>query len=75
MSTSIRLPDDIEKRLEDLAKKTGRTKASHIREMIIEKIDDIEDYYLAAHRSELLRRGKDKVFSSKQVRTELGLGD
>jgi RHH-type rel operon transcriptional repressor/antitoxin RelB len=75
MPTSIRLPDDIEKRLEDLAKKTGRTKAFYIREMILEKIDDMEDYYLAAHRSELIRQGKDAVFTSEQVRTELGLAD
>ena len=46
MPTSIRLPDDIESRLDFLAQQTGRTKAFYIREMIVEKIDDVEDYYL-----------------------------
>ena len=75
MPTSIRLPDDIEKRLEILAQQTGRTKAFYIREMILEKIDDMEDYYLAAHRSERLRQGKDVVVSAEQVRRDLGLED
>jgi len=75
MPTSIRLPDDIEKRLEILAHQTGRTKAFYIREMILEKIDDMEDYYLAAHRSERLRQGKDVVVSAEQVRRDLGLED
>jgi RHH-type rel operon transcriptional repressor/antitoxin RelB len=73
MSTSIRLPDDIEKRLEALARKTGRTKSYYIREMILEKIDDLEDYYLAADRAERIRQGRQSVSSSKQVREELGL--
>ena len=58
-----------------LAQKTGRTKAFYIREMILEKIDDMEDYYLAAHRAEKVRQGKEKVFSSEQVRKDLGLDD
>lgn len=75
MPTSIRLPEEIEKRLDMLAQKTGRTKAFYIREMILEKIDDMEDYYLAAHRAEKVRQGKEKVFSSEQVRKDLGLDD
>lgn len=75
MATSIRLPDDIEKRLDALARMTGRTKAFYIREMIAEKIDDMEDYYLAAHRSEKIRQGKEKVVSAEEVRETLGLQD
>lgn len=73
MATSVRLPDDIEKRLDALARKTGRTKAFYIREMITEKIDDMEDYYLAAHKAEQVRKGKEKTMSSKKVRENLGL--
>lgn len=47
---AIRLSRDIEKRLEQLSKKTGRTKAYHVREALIEYINDLEDYYLAADR-------------------------
>lgn len=47
---AIRLPEDIEKRLSDLAKKTGRTKTFYAREAIIEHLEDLEDTYLAKER-------------------------
>ena len=75
MATSIRLPDDVERRLDALAEKTGRTKAFYIREMILNHIDEIEDYYLAADVVERIRKGKERVHSSKAVRNELGLDD
>jgi len=49
---AIRLPKDIEKRLEELAKKTNRTKTFYAREAILEYLDDLEDYYLAVSRIE-----------------------
>ena len=49
---ALRLPEDIEKRLAALAKKTGRTKSFYAREAIIEKLEDLEDYYLAKERLE-----------------------
>lgn len=75
MPTSIRLPDDIESRLDFLARKTGRTKAFYIREMILDKIDDIEDYYLAADILERVRKGKEPTFTAGEVREDLGLED
>lgn len=47
---AIRLPPKIEKRLSALARKTGRTKTYYAREAIIERIQDLEDYYLAEER-------------------------
>ncbi len=47
---AIRLPEEIEKRLEELAKKTGRTKSYYVRQAILEYLGDIEDYYLAEER-------------------------
>ena len=47
---TVRLSPDIEKRLDELSKKTGRRKTYHAREAIIEYIDDLEDYYLAVDR-------------------------
>jgi len=49
---AIRLPEEIEKRLGDLAEKTGRTKSFYAREAIMEHLEDLEDYYLAVHRLE-----------------------
>ncbi|HKI25632.1 MAG TPA: DUF6290 family protein [Candidatus Sulfotelmatobacter sp.] len=75
MATSIRLPEDIERRLDTLAEKTGRTKAFYIREMILNHIDDLEDYYLAADVVERLRKGEEHTFSAQEVRRDLGLDD
>ena len=50
MAISIRLPDDLNARLERLASKTGRTKSFYVREAIEEQLADLEDYYLAEQR-------------------------
>lgn len=47
---ALRLPKDLEDRLEAMAKKTGRTKSFYAREAIIEKLEDLEDIYLAEER-------------------------
>ena len=52
---TLRLPPEIEKRLDTLAKKTGRSKSYYAREAILRQIEDIEDYYLARRR--LVRGG------------------
>ena len=49
---ALRLPDDIEMRLEALAKRTGRTKSFYAREAITRHLDEIEDGYLALDRLE-----------------------
>jgi RHH-type transcriptional regulator, rel operon repressor / antitoxin RelB len=55
---ALRLPPDIEQRLDALAKKTGRSKSYYAREAILRQIEDIEDYYLARRR---LARGGSRV--------------
>ena len=39
---ALRLPADIEKRLTDLAAKSGRTKSYYVREAILAHLDDME---------------------------------
>ena len=75
MATSIRLAPETEKRLDFLASQTGRTKAFYLREMIERGLEDMEDYYLAADVLERLRQGKEKVYSSVDVRNALDLDD
>jgi RHH-type rel operon transcriptional repressor/antitoxin RelB len=55
---ALRLPEDIEARLERLALRTGRTKSFYAREAITRHLDEIEDAYLALDR---LERGGDTV--------------
>jgi len=66
---AIRLDTDTEKRLDRLAKKTGRTKTFYAREAILEHLEDLEDIYLATQR--LQRRAK--TYSAQEVKGELGL--
>jgi len=49
---AIRLPEDIENRLTELASKTGRTKTFYAKEAILEHLDEMEDKYLALSRLE-----------------------
>jgi RHH-type rel operon transcriptional repressor/antitoxin RelB len=55
---ALRLPPEIEQRLDALAKKTGRSKSYYAREAILRQIEDIEDTYLARRRR---RRGGSRV--------------
>ena len=47
---ALRLPPEIEARLDALAKRTGRTKSYYAREAILEHLEDIEDAYIADER-------------------------
>jgi RHH-type transcriptional regulator, rel operon repressor / antitoxin RelB len=72
---AIRLPEDIELRLDNLAKKTGRTKTFYAREAILEYLDDLEDLYLAEKRLSNIKNGKTKAIKLNQLERELGLAD
>jgi RHH-type rel operon transcriptional repressor/antitoxin RelB len=71
---ALRLPEEIELRLNKLAKKTGRTKSFYAREAIVEHLDDLEDLFLAEKRLSKVLSGKSKTFSLVAVEAELGLG-
>lgn len=72
---AIRLPQEIEERLEKLAKRTGRTKTYYAREAIIEHLDDLEDLYLAERRYAAVLAGKSKSYTLEEVERDLGLAD
>jgi RHH-type rel operon transcriptional repressor/antitoxin RelB len=44
---AIRLPAEIEARLDALARRTRRSKSYYVRQAILEHLDDLEDLYLA----------------------------
>jgi len=70
---AIRLPPETEKRLQELAVRTGRTKTFYAREAIEAHLEDLEDFYLAEERMKGFREGDG--ISLAQVKAELGLGD
>ena len=73
MATTVQLSPEIEKRLDLLVSETGLTKSSILQEIIERGLDDVEDYYLAAQVLERIRSGEERVFSSDEVRRDLGL--
>ncbi len=75
MAPSVRLSGATEKRLTDLSKKTGTSKAYYIREAIEGHLDDLEDVYLAQQVLERIRRGEERTYSLEEVEKELGLGN
>jgi RHH-type rel operon transcriptional repressor/antitoxin RelB len=72
---AIRLPESIEKRLEKLARRTGRTKTFYVREAILQHLEDLEDIYLAEARLEKLRSGEEKAIPLESVIKRHGLED
>jgi RHH-type transcriptional regulator, rel operon repressor / antitoxin RelB len=70
---AIRLPQAIEKRLERLARRTGRTKTYYAREAILEYLDDLEDLYLAESALERVRRGEERTIPLKHALKRHGL--
>jgi RHH-type rel operon transcriptional repressor/antitoxin RelB len=47
---ALRLPPEIERRLDELARRTGRTKSYFAREAIIRHLEDMEDMAVAEER-------------------------
>jgi RHH-type rel operon transcriptional repressor/antitoxin RelB len=72
---AIRLPAEIESRLDLLAKSTGRTKTFYAREAILQHVDDLEDLYLAEQRLLAIRSGQSKTYTLEEVERNLGLAD
>jgi RHH-type rel operon transcriptional repressor/antitoxin RelB len=68
---ALRLDDETERRLEALAKRTGRTKSYYAREAIQSYIDDLEDFYLAKKRLESFEERH--AVSLEELEAEFGL--
>jgi RHH-type transcriptional regulator, rel operon repressor / antitoxin RelB len=70
---AIRLPAAIEKRLDRLAKRTGRTKTYYAREAILQHLEDLEDIYFAEKELEAVRSGRVQTVPLDEVMRRYGL--
>lgn len=75
MMLALRLPPEIEDRLEALAKRTGRSKSFYARQAILEHLDDLEDIYLAESRMKQLAEGKSSTVSIAELVAKYELED
>lgn len=71
----IELPDEIEARLDKLAKRTGRSRNELIHEAILEHLGDLEDLYVAQRVVERIQKGEEKTSALSDVGVRLGLAD
>lgn len=70
---NFRADDDLNARLERLAKLTGRSKTFYVREAVTTHIDDLEDVYLADQVMERLENNVETLHSLEDIEQELGL--
>lgn len=68
---AVRLPDELEKKLEHLSKETGRSKSYYMIKALEKFIEDREDYLLAVAR---LEEANPRI-PYKKMRKEFGLDD
>ncbi len=66
---AIRLPEDINDRLDKLAQRTGRTKTFYAREALLEHIEDLEDTYIATERL----KKSERTWTMEEVEERLGI--
>ena len=70
---SVRLPEEIKSRLDDLSTRTGRASAFYIRRAVEEYLEDLEDAYAG---DEAYREWSDDGFATgswEDLKSELGL--
>ena len=68
---SVRLPMEIDARLERLAEEAGQTKSDYARKAILEGIEQLEDLHSAEQVLERLHKGEERVVSSEEMWREL----
>lgn len=64
---TVRFPENIERRLDRLARATGRTKSFYMREALLRYLDEVEDTLEAEKTLSSVREGREQVLSSEEV--------
>ena len=63
-AVSVRLPEDVAKRLDELARSLDRPKTYIVTKALREYLEEYEDYLIALHR---LNDKDDKIISGKEL--------
>lgn len=65
---TVRLSKGLEKKLDNLAKRTGRTKSFYVRKAIEDNFDDLEDVYLADKSWEEVMKGG-RLYTHEEIKS------
>jgi RHH-type transcriptional regulator, rel operon repressor / antitoxin RelB len=64
---SIRVPPEIEQRLAELARRTGRSRTFYIKEAILDHLDELEDAYLGEQALQEVRESGEPAIPLEDV--------
>ena len=73
MATTITLSSENEEKLDFLVSETGRSREFFLQEMVERGMEDIEDYYLSMEVLKRVRSGEERIYTSAEVKQDLGL--
>ena len=68
---TIRLSEQLDERLSNLTKQTGRSKSYYLTEALESYLENMEDLLISNAVLERIRTGKERVYSVNEVRNEL----
>ena len=72
-TVTFRTTPELKERVDNLAKRTRRSSGFYYNVLLEDYLSEIEDIYDAVDISERVRAGKEKTYSSDEIRKELGL--
>ena len=72
---SIRLDEELENRLDRLARLTGRSKSFYVKQAIADQLEDLEDLYLAQRVAQRVAEGRERLIALEELERELGVDD
>jgi len=72
---TIELPDELGHHFAPLAKAAGKTTEAYVRDFLMACKEDMEDYQDAVEEYEKVRSGESRLWTSDEMRKELGLDD
>lgn len=75
MILSVKIPENLAKRLSELSKKAQRTKTSFVCEALEEFLADQEDYFEAVAIKERMEKNKERFYTLEEVKKSLGMDD
>ena len=75
MTVTVEIGEDLERRVEALARKTGQSRDDVLRDALANGLDDVEDYWSAAATLRRIERGEEQTTPLLQVMKDLGLED
>lgn len=74
-AVTYRIPPELDERLGEVARRTGRSKSYYLRRALAEWLEDREDYLDAVAVLERIQRGEESSVPLEQVLKEAGLDD